>query len=86
MDGPSSASLLSNHVHLDWRPQISCIDLPTLVVAGQASLVPSAAARWVADTIPGARLEILRADEGGSHHLALENPDKFNRILLDFVA
>jgi len=48
--------------------------------------VPWTGAQWIADTIPGARLEIFEADEGGSHFLALENSGKFNRLLADFIS
>jgi pimeloyl-ACP methyl ester carboxylesterase len=86
VDGRCAAGLLSNHAHHDWRPQIARIGLPTLVVAGRASLVPWTAARWVAGAIPGARLEIFEPHEGGSHQLTLENPAKFNGLLLDFIS
>jgi len=86
VDGSFAATLLRNHAHQDWRRQIGLIELPTLVVAGRASVVPWTAAEWMAGTIPGARLEIFEPGEGGSHLLALENPAKFNRLLSEFVA
>jgi pimeloyl-ACP methyl ester carboxylesterase len=86
VDGPFAAALLRNHAHQDWRRQIGLIELPTLVVAGRASVVPWSAAEWIARKIPGARLEIFEPDEGGSHLLALENPAKFNQLLREFVA
>jgi hypothetical protein len=54
--------------------------MPTLILAGRASMVP-----WTADRIPGARLELFGADEGGSQMLALENPAKSNRLLYEFL-
>jgi pimeloyl-ACP methyl ester carboxylesterase len=86
VDGDFAAALLFNHAHQDWRRQIAHIDLPTLVIAGQASVVPVSGSQWIADTIPGARLEIFEADQGGSHLLAIENSAKLTRLLLDFVA
>jgi pimeloyl-ACP methyl ester carboxylesterase len=86
VDGSFAAALLRNHAHHDWRRQIGLVELPTLVVAGRASVVPWSAAEWIARKIPGARLEIFEPDEGGSHLLALENPAKFNRLLREFVA
>jgi pimeloyl-ACP methyl ester carboxylesterase len=86
VDGSFAATLLRNHAHQDWRRQIGLIELPTLVVAGRASVVPWSAAEWIARKIPGARLEIFEPDEGGSHLLALENPAKFNQLLREFVA
>ena len=85
VDGSFAAALLRNHAHQDWRRQIGRIDIPTLVVAGRASVVPWTAAEWIAHKIRGARLEIFEPDEGGSHLLALENPARFNRLLSEFV-
>jgi len=86
VDGTYAASLLRNHAHQDWRRQIALIELPTLVIAGRASVVPWSAAEWIAQKIPGARLEIFEPEQGGSHLLALENPAKFNRLLREFAA
>jgi pimeloyl-ACP methyl ester carboxylesterase len=86
VDGSFAASLLRNHAHQDWRRQIGLIDIPTLIVAGRASVVPWTAAEWIAHKIPGARLEIFEPDAGGSHLLALENPTRFNRLLRGFLA
>jgi non-heme chloroperoxidase len=86
VDGCYAAALLHNHAQQDWRRQIAHLTLPTLVIAGRASIVPWTGAQWIADTIPGARLEIFEADEGGSHFLALENPGKFHRLLADFIS
>jgi len=85
VDGSFAATLLRNHAHQDWRRQIAAIELPTLVIAGRASVVPSTAAEWIAHEIPGARLEIFEPGEGGSHLLALENAAKFNELLSEFV-
>jgi non-heme chloroperoxidase len=85
VDGSYGAALLRNHAHQDWRRQIGLIRLPALVIGGGASVVPWTAAEWIARKIPGARLEIFELDEGGSHLLALENPDKFNRLLREFI-
>jgi len=86
VDGSFAAAVLRNQAHQDWRRQIGLIELPTLVVAGRASVVPWSAAEWIARKIPGARLEIFEPDEGGSHLLALENPAKFNQLLREFLA
>jgi len=86
VDGCYAAALLYNHAQQDWRRQIAHITLPTLVVAGRASIVPWTGAQWIADSIPGAHLEIFEAGEGGSHFLALENPGKFHRLLADFIS
>jgi pimeloyl-ACP methyl ester carboxylesterase len=86
VDAQYGTALLLDHAQRDWRPQIAAITLPTLAVAGRASIVPWAGSQWIADTIPGARLEIVEADEGGSHLLTLRNPDHFIRLLCGFMA
>jgi non-heme chloroperoxidase len=85
VDGSFAASLLRNHAHQDWRRQIGLIEIPTLIVAGRASVVPCTAAEWIAHKVHGARLEIFEPDEGGSHLLVLENPARFTRLLSEFV-
>ncbi len=86
VDARYGAALLLDHARRDWRTQIAAITLPTLVIAGRASIVPWTGSQWIADTIPGARLEIVEAYEGGSHLLTLRNPDHFNRLLCGFIA
>ena len=85
VDGSFAATLLRNHAHQDWRRQIGLIELPTLILAGRASVVPWTAAEWIAHKIPGSRLEIFEPDQGGSHMLALENAAEFNRLLSEFI-
>ena len=47
-----------------FNPELLKIPLPTIQ-------------QWIADQIPGARVEIFEAEEGGSHFMWLENPAKF---------
>ena len=80
-----AATLLYHHSHHDWRDTIPLLRLPTLVVGGRASLIPWQSIEWTANQIPGAKLEIFEEDEGGQHFLFVENPEKFNRVVADFV-
>ena len=80
-----AATLLYNHCHQDWRSIILRINIPTLVIGGRISLVPWRAMEWIANQIPNARLEIFEADEGGQHFLFLENPQKLNRLVAEFI-
>lgn len=82
----SAADLLFNHLHTDWRDAIVRITLPTLVIGGEASIFTAASQRWIADQIPGAEVEIVPADEGGSHFMFLENPAHFNARVAEFLA
>ena len=81
-----AAALLREHAHIDWRDTIARIRLPTLAIGAAASLAPASCMRWVARQIPGARLEMFGAGEGGSHFMFVENPEKFNRLVLDFLS
>jgi pimeloyl-ACP methyl ester carboxylesterase len=59
------------------------IAVPTLVITGQFdSLVPPAHARWIANSIPGARYRVIR---GALHNPMDERPRRFQRVLLDFL-
>ena len=64
-------------------PGLDRIAVPTLVVVGEDdTLTPVAAARQIVEAIKGARLEIV--PEAG-HLVNIEQPDRFNRILRDFL-
>jgi non-heme chloroperoxidase len=80
-----AATLLYNHATQDWRTTIPRINLPTLVVGGRISLVPWQSVAWTAQQIPGARLEVFEADEGGQHFMFIENHQKFNQIVREFL-
>jgi pimeloyl-ACP methyl ester carboxylesterase len=65
---------------LDRLPEI---DVPALIMAGEEDRAqPVFRARQMADGIPGARLEIIPQ---AGHLSALEQPEAFNRALLDFL-
>jgi non-heme chloroperoxidase len=80
-----AATLLYNHSTQDWRDLIPRIETPTLVVGGRVSVVPWRSQAWVAEQIPGARLEIFEEEDGGNHFMFIEGHDKFNDIVADFV-
>ncbi|AGP35069.1 hydrolase [Sorangium cellulosum] len=80
-----AAKLLVDQAAQDWRDVIPRIDVPTLVVGGEISIFSPISQQWVADQIPGAELIIFSAEEGGSHFMWVENPEKFNEDVLDFL-
>jgi len=80
-----AALLLLDQICTDWRDTIETITLPTLVIAGRASLIKWKTQVWIAEHIPGARLEIFEEDEGGSHVMFLENPGKFNGLVREHI-
>ena len=48
------------------------------VVGGRVSVVPWQSQAWVAEQIPGARLEIFEEEDGGNHFMFIEGHEKFN--------
>lgn len=81
-----AAALLYNHSTQDWRRVIPHITLPTLIVGGRASVVPWKSQVWIQKQVRGSKIEIFEVHEGGNHFMFMENPDKFNRIVRDFMA
>lgn len=81
-----AATLLLSNIFNDWRGLVARIDRPVLVIGAEASVTATGACAWLAEQIPGARLEIFAEDEGGSHFMFLENPEKFNAIVQNFLA
>ena len=80
-----AASLLLNHAMQDWRDLIPRIALPTLIVGGRASLIDWRSQQWIHRQIAGSRLEIFEEAEGGSHFMFMENPERFNRLVDEFL-
>ena len=69
---------------LDFTEQLSRIALPTLVIAGEKDPgSPVAAAQAIHERIKGSQLEVI---PDCLHQPPIEAPDKFNRILGDFLA
>jgi hypothetical protein len=56
-----------------------------LVVGAKTSLNGWKSQQWVARQIAGAQVEILEANEGGNHFMFMQNPQKFNRLVRNFV-
>lgn len=57
--------------------------VPVLVIIGDLDDPGTqAACRHLASAVPGARLEVF---EGAAHMVNLEQPDRFNRVLRDFL-
>jgi len=85
MPRPYAARLLYDHATNDWRDQIPRINIPTLVFGAKTSLVPWKSQEWVASQIKGSHVEIFEESEGGNHFMFMENPQKFNRIVREFM-
>ena len=69
----------------DWDPgdELAAIRAPTLVLAGSEDpATPPAQGEAIARRIPRARLCVL---EGAGHLANLEEPEAFNRLLLEHL-
>lgn len=66
----------------DFRPLLSRIAVPALLVCGRHSqLYGAAACRWATEQMPNGRALIF---EHSGHAPHLEEPERFNRILAEF--
>jgi pimeloyl-ACP methyl ester carboxylesterase len=64
--------------------RLSALTAPTLVVWGKKDrIIPVAHAQIAVNKVPGARLEIF---ERCGHMPQLEQPEKFNKLVLDFLS
>lgn len=61
--------------------ELSCIQNPTLVIAGEKDMIKDSHTRLIAKSIPGAMLSIIL----GNHFIANKNPDTFNEVVLRFL-
>lgn len=82
---PFGAQLVLDHVMQDWRTVLPRIDVPTLVTGGDLSHVDATSQRWIAGQIPGAKLHVFTAEEGGDHFPFFEEPKAFAGVLTDFL-
>lgn len=61
--------------------ELSCIQNPTLVIAGEKDMIKDSHTRLIAKSIPGAMLSIIP----GNHFIANKNPNTFNEVVLRFL-
>jgi non-heme chloroperoxidase len=79
-----ATSILVDQTFRDYRDFLPEIAVPTLVAfGGDDKATNPAAGKWMADRIPGARLEVF---EASSHCPFLEEPEAFNAALEGFLA
>ena len=61
--------------------ELSRMQCPTLVVAGDKDMIKDQHTRLIATSIPGAALSII----SGSHFIANQRPEAFNEVVLRFL-
>lgn len=71
-------------MHTDFRPELKNVDVPTLIVHGDADgTVPiETSAKQAAEGISNNKFEII---EGAPHGLNVTHSDALNKILIDFL-
>jgi 3-oxoadipate enol-lactonase len=70
--------------HMDLRERLASIMAPTIAIAGSEDpATPPEHLRLLADSIPGARLEIL---DGAAHLANIEQPGRVTALLLEHIA
>ena len=72
--------LMIDEPHID-PAQLAALSMPTLVVAGTDDMIEEAHTRLIAESIPNAQLTLIE----GTHFIAFENPDAFNRVVSEFL-
>lgn len=75
-------SLLKELSRWSVEDKLSWLVMPTFVIAGENDFFPPTEAQSFADGLPDGRCRIM---EGARHHLPLEKPEDFNRIVMEFL-
>ena len=57
------------------------LNIPTLVIAGKHDMIKEKHTRLIAESIPSAQLRIIE----GTHFIAHDSPDEFNRAVEEFL-
>jgi 3-oxoadipate enol-lactonase len=84
VDAEGYASCCEALGSMDMREQIGAIRAPALVVsASDDPAAPPDSGRFIADTIPGARFELI---EGARHLACIERAEEFTPLILDHLS
>lgn len=76
-------ALMADHTRYDWRDLLPTVRLPSLVlVARKDPVFPWQGPAYVGEAIPGAETVFF---ENSSHALFFDEPDKFNKTVIDFM-
>ncbi|SNR49029.1 3-oxoadipate enol-lactonase [Haloechinothrix alba] len=68
---------------MDIAGGLQAVSVPTLVIAGEQDVAtPPEHGRWIAESVPGARMEVL---DPAAHLANVERPEEMNRLLLDHL-
>ncbi|KAK9904786.1 hypothetical protein WJX75_002581 [Coccomyxa subellipsoidea] len=82
-DPDALGRLMADHTQLDWRPLLPRISIPCLNVVGRLSATfPWEGSAVVGQLIPNCHTVFF---EQGNHFLYIEEPEKFNQLVIDFA-
>lgn len=71
----------------DMRDIIPHISVPTMFIAGGDSFaITHECIEWYRKTIPNCKMVVFSREEYGNHTMMANNPEKFNREVLAFLA
>ncbi len=77
-------ALLNDHAVQDWRDVIARLDVPSLFVAGRDSELWPCEHAAASAALNGLAASVIIEDCG--HAANIEQPDRFNELLVDFIA
>ncbi|MCL1127591.1 alpha/beta fold hydrolase [Shewanella surugensis] len=83
--GDAASQLYLNNICQDYRDILKKLNLPVLFITGRASLHPWQSHQWMHEQVSGSKLFVFEEQQGGNHFMMVENPNLFNRIVLDFI-
>lgn len=73
-------ALMVDEPHIDPKA-LHSLNIPTLVIAGTHDMIKEKHTRLIAESIPSAQLKIIE----GTHFIAHDSPDEFNRAVEEFL-
>lgn len=79
-----ATQLLRNHASMDWRRVIPMLNVPVLVIGAEGGQFPLESGIWIREQVDDCKLVIIKKDEGGSHFMFWEAPQKFNSVIEEF--
>lgn len=82
MQGPSEFQITGIHKDYDVTDRLGELTVPTLFLCGRHDEIRPEDTAWYHNLVPGSELVIF---EESSHMPHLEEPDRFQRVLRDFV-
>ena len=70
----------------DYRPALSKINSPVLIIHGESDILPERMSRMYAEGLPKARLHVIKSERGaGGHAPFSEQPVAFAAVVRDFL-